>query len=187
MPAPLKAETEQRRRNTILKAATDVFARQGFRGSTIKDIAKIAGVSDGTIYNAFPNKDALLTALLDKLRPELRGPAAPPPDAKLEDLLPQLLQQRAETFTPDTLKILRFVLSEALVDFGLRTKFLKRVIMPAIEPLDAQFKHPDENRLIVAMFMGVVVLQLLGEPHVIKNAKVMPQKMAAIFAKGLAA
>jgi AcrR family transcriptional regulator len=170
MPAPLNTQTEQHRRETILHAATHVFAARGFRGSTIKDIAKVAGVSDGTIYNSFANKNALLTALLDKLRPE-----------------PHLLQQRAEAFTPDTLKILRFVLSEALVDGGLRKKFLNRVITPAIDPLDALFKDADESRLIVAMFMGVVVLQLLGEPHVTKNAKALPHKMSKMFLAGRAA
>jgi AcrR family transcriptional regulator len=187
MPAPLNTQTEQHRRETILHAATHVFAARGFRGSTIKDIAKVAGVSDGTIYNSFANKNALLTALLDKLRPELRDAPAPPPDAKIEDLLPHLLQQRAEAFTPDTLKILRFVLSEALVDGGLRKKFLNRVISPAIDPLDALFKDADESRLIVAMFMGVVVLQLLGEPHVTKNAKALPHKMSKMFLAGRAA
>ena len=44
----------------ILKAAVKVFARQGFHQSTVAQIAKEAGVADGTIYLYFKNKDDIL-------------------------------------------------------------------------------------------------------------------------------
>lgn len=44
----------------ILEAAIKVFARQGFYQSTISQIAKEAGVADGTIYLYFKNKDDIL-------------------------------------------------------------------------------------------------------------------------------
>ena len=44
----------------ILEAAVKVFARQGFHQSTIAQIAKEAGVADGTIYLYFKNKDDIL-------------------------------------------------------------------------------------------------------------------------------
>jgi len=44
----------------ILEAAVKVFARQGFRQSTVAQIAKEAGVADGTIYLYFKNKDDIL-------------------------------------------------------------------------------------------------------------------------------
>ena len=44
----------------ILEAAIKVFARQGFHQSTIAQIAKEAGVADGTIYLYFKNKDDIL-------------------------------------------------------------------------------------------------------------------------------
>jgi TetR/AcrR family fatty acid metabolism transcriptional regulator len=44
----------------ILEAAINVFARQGFHQSTIAQIAKEAGVADGTIYLYFKNKDDIL-------------------------------------------------------------------------------------------------------------------------------
>jgi TetR/AcrR family fatty acid metabolism transcriptional regulator len=46
--------------NLILEAAVKVFARQGFYQSTIAQIAKAAGVADGTIYLYFKNKDDIL-------------------------------------------------------------------------------------------------------------------------------
>jgi TetR/AcrR family fatty acid metabolism transcriptional regulator len=44
----------------ILEAAVKVFAKQGFYQSTISQIAKEAGVADGTIYLYFKNKDDIL-------------------------------------------------------------------------------------------------------------------------------
>lgn len=44
----------------ILEAAINVFAKQGFHRSTIAQIAKEAGVADGTIYLYFKNKDDIL-------------------------------------------------------------------------------------------------------------------------------
>lgn len=44
----------------ILEAAITVFAEQGFFQSTIAQIAKEAGVADGTIYLYFKNKDDIL-------------------------------------------------------------------------------------------------------------------------------
>ena len=44
----------------ILEAAMKVFARQGFYQSTVAQIAKEAGVADGTIYLYFKNKDDIL-------------------------------------------------------------------------------------------------------------------------------
>src|SRR5579859_7584580 len=55
------------RRNQILDAATKVFAEKGFHPTTIKDIARAAGIADGTIYNYFENKMALMLGLLDRM------------------------------------------------------------------------------------------------------------------------
>ncbi len=52
----LKSEKYHR----ILNAAIKVFAEQGFFRSTISQIAKEAGVADGTIYLYFKNKDDIL-------------------------------------------------------------------------------------------------------------------------------
>ena len=49
----------------ILRAAIKVFARSGFFNSKVADVAREAGVADGTIYLYFKNKDELLMAAID--------------------------------------------------------------------------------------------------------------------------
>jgi len=49
----------EERPNQILQAALEVFDEQGLAGARLEDIAKRAGVSKGTIYLYFPNKEEL--------------------------------------------------------------------------------------------------------------------------------
>lgn len=67
-PAVRKAEqAEERALNpkaeAILRAAAKVFARSGYFNAKVSDVAKTAGVADGTVYLYFKNKDDLLTSI----------------------------------------------------------------------------------------------------------------------------
>ncbi|MBX7196991.1 MAG: TetR family transcriptional regulator [Sandaracinaceae bacterium] len=53
------------KRERILRAATKVFARKGFYATKVSEVAKAAGVADGTIYLYFENKDDLLVSLFE--------------------------------------------------------------------------------------------------------------------------
>jgi len=50
----------------IIEAATRIFARKGFFQAKISDIAREAGVADGTIYLYFDNKDDILISLFEE-------------------------------------------------------------------------------------------------------------------------
>jgi AcrR family transcriptional regulator len=62
MTAPLRADAE-RNRQRLLAAAKDLFATRGI-DVTLDDVARHAGVGTGTAYRRFPNKDALIDALM---------------------------------------------------------------------------------------------------------------------------
>ena len=53
----------QSKRERILRAATDVFAQSGYFNAKVSEIAKAAGVADGTIYLYFDGKEDLLTSI----------------------------------------------------------------------------------------------------------------------------
>lgn len=53
------------RREQILATAVNLFSRNGFRGTTTKEIAKAAGVSEAIIFRHFATKEALYGAILD--------------------------------------------------------------------------------------------------------------------------
>lgn len=83
-------EEKEARRSDILAAAKKVFARKGYHGTTIAEIAKTAKLSYGSIYWYFDSKDALFHELMESEAQALRRhvtealtttPAAGAPDA----------------------------------------------------------------------------------------------------------
>ena len=66
---PRKEPRQRRSRETvevILEAAAQVFEDKGYAGTTTNHIARRAGVSVGSIYQYFPNKNAIVLKLLEK-------------------------------------------------------------------------------------------------------------------------
>ncbi|HUG92961.1 MAG TPA: TetR family transcriptional regulator [Planctomycetaceae bacterium] len=56
-------EARQATRRGILDAARRLFAEQGFEPTTTRDLARTAGIAAGTLFNYFPTKEAIVTAL----------------------------------------------------------------------------------------------------------------------------
>lgn len=74
----LKVRLSETRRTQILEAAARVFARKGFDRATIRDVARAARLSEGSIYNYFRSKEDLLVHIPHYLvRPALE-PYLPP-------------------------------------------------------------------------------------------------------------
>jgi AcrR family transcriptional regulator len=63
----------QRRFDRVLDAAEAVFAAVGFEAATTNDIARRAETSIGSLYQFFPNKEAILQALANRYLDELRA------------------------------------------------------------------------------------------------------------------
>src|SRR5260370_36298856 len=59
-------EARAARRDQIIAAAAECFARSGYHVTTMADIAEAAGVSKGTPYLYFPGKEALFIALYEE-------------------------------------------------------------------------------------------------------------------------
>ena len=69
MAAPRRTATVKERANgkyeAILRAAIKVFAGSGFFNSKVADVAREAGVADGTVYLYFKNKDDILVSIFN--------------------------------------------------------------------------------------------------------------------------
>ncbi|HEY2918777.1 MAG TPA: TetR/AcrR family transcriptional regulator [Candidatus Binatia bacterium] len=57
--------TAEARREAIVEAVRDVFAEKGFDGTTTRELAKAAGVSEALLYKHFPSKESLYAAMLE--------------------------------------------------------------------------------------------------------------------------
>jgi TetR/AcrR family fatty acid metabolism transcriptional regulator len=117
------------KRGRILDAAVKVFAERGFHSATVAEIARAAGVADGTIYLYFKSKDDLLLRLFDEKMTELVA------EAKAE-----VSQQRT---APDRLR--RFIqLHLALVE---RSPELASVLIVELRQSAQFLKAADRNKL----------------------------------------
>ncbi len=56
---PAAVERVSERRQEVLEAAANVFRRKGFRDSSMREIAEVAGIRGGSMYHHFTSKEAL--------------------------------------------------------------------------------------------------------------------------------
>jgi AcrR family transcriptional regulator len=67
----------ERSRAQILRAALKLFSKQGYRATSIRDIARVARVSTGAVYHQFPDKETIFNLLLDEYWKVLASPDYP--------------------------------------------------------------------------------------------------------------
>ncbi|MCI8210610.1 TetR family transcriptional regulator [Pseudomonas sp. S25] len=65
-PKRRRAPKGEMRRAALLDAATVIFARDGYTSASMRDVATLAGITTVGLLHHFPNKEALLAALLDR-------------------------------------------------------------------------------------------------------------------------
>lgn len=78
----LEDRVVRRNQTAIEEVALRLFIRQGFFGTSIRDIAREAGISVGNIYNYYPTKEALYISLVKRYSAEMAKA-----QAKLKPLL----------------------------------------------------------------------------------------------------
>jgi AcrR family transcriptional regulator len=61
-----REEKSERSRRAVLDTALQLFAKQGYRATTMREIAEKSGVSTGNVYHHFPDKEAIFRELLDE-------------------------------------------------------------------------------------------------------------------------
>jgi TetR/AcrR family fatty acid metabolism transcriptional regulator len=66
MPRKSSRNGASGKRESILRAATRVFARSGYFNSKVADIARAADVADGTVYLYFKSKEEILHSIFDQ-------------------------------------------------------------------------------------------------------------------------
>lgn len=69
-PPPVDPAQDSAKRRQIMQGARLVFLKQGFEGASMNDIAKAAGVSKGTLYVYFQDKERLFAAIVAEERYE---------------------------------------------------------------------------------------------------------------------
>lgn len=136
----------QETRDRLLDAAARVFARHGYRAGTTNRIAAEAGMSIGTLYRYFPNKDALVGEL-----------------ARIHALESVGATERTLTELPATVEDAVRTAARTAVDAHVGWPRLHRVLFEEA-PLDPDFG--DEVRAVEDRLVDQVAALLAAEPTV---------------------
>lgn len=192
---PLKASA---RKDRILDAATAVFAEKGFHQATVKAIAKLAGVADGTIYNHFENKEALLIGLLDRLNETDRRAEhfAQAENTDFRAFFVSYLRRRFALLWPNA-RVFQAVLPELIANPKLKTLYRHTLLAPTmavgeryletliaqgeLEPIDV----PLAVRTFAATFFGLLFLEMLDDEPLSARSDELPELLARMFLDGL--
>lgn len=62
---PLTEEAQNRRRHEIFNASVSLFLENGFRETSMQEIARAAGIGKSTLYDYFKTKDDILTSFVE--------------------------------------------------------------------------------------------------------------------------
>ncbi|HMS72136.1 MAG TPA: TetR/AcrR family transcriptional regulator [Baekduia sp.] len=154
------------RRRQILDAAVRVFARQGFHGSRVSDIADEAGVAYGLLYHYFRSKDQLLSTVFSerwKLMLEAIE-AADQRDAsgreKLDDIAGFIVGSYHHD--PDLMKVIIVEVTRAANSFGrthldeIRQAFDGIAAIVAAAQAKGEFRADADPQFAAMSFYGVV-------------------------------
>jgi len=196
---PLNRREQQvaARREQIIQAAASLFASKGFHRTTTRDIAEAAGLSEGTLYNYYDNKNDLLIGIMNMLSAAQRMDMhlGHPVDESPGEFLLNILEQRRE-YINEYGTMLQSILSEILVDPALRHRYYQEIVLPGLQDLEENYQkrlemgqlegfRPDFlARIVTSLINGLYVLEVLGDPLVQEQWAALSQAAAGMLSPG---
>lgn len=186
------------RRKQILDAATQVFAEKGFHRATIKDIARVAGIADGTIYTYFASKTEVLLGILNRLNEssERVQHFAPESEQDLRSFFTSYLRRRMTLLWPNA-EIFQAVLPEMLANEELRQLYYQQILAPTFAVAERYFRIQDATeqvravdipltvRAIAGTLFGMLIFQLLGDEVIARRWEELPEILTTLLFDGL--
>jgi AcrR family transcriptional regulator len=70
-PSSLRAQQVAQTRDSLVRAGRELFGQNGFRQTSVEDLARAAGVTTGALYHHFPTKTALFEAVFEHAHTEM--------------------------------------------------------------------------------------------------------------------
>ncbi|WP_427016957.1 TetR family transcriptional regulator [Pseudarthrobacter sp. P1] len=171
-------------RGAIVDSARRLFAEHGYDGTSLREIARAAGVDAAMVHHYFAGKDELFGACIElpaDPRAVLKGVAARDPGDRGEALVLALLGVWDSPVQPALLALLRGVASSTGQAALLREVLLKRVaavVLAGLEDDDAVLRL--RASLLASQLMGLVMARYLLKLEPLASAG--HAQIAALFA-----
>ncbi|MBI4463797.1 MAG: TetR/AcrR family transcriptional regulator [Acidobacteria bacterium] len=172
MPTNTRRVAGTVRHQQILQVAKELFAKQGFEGTTTREIAERVGINEAILFRHFPHKEDLYWSVIESECRHgaetniLKGKLPDPPDDR------QVFQAIAEkilSHAEEDPRLMRLLLFSALENHRLAHRFFQSYIAGRYEMLagyirrrvqDGAFRAVDPH-LAARSFVGMVVYYAL--------------------------
>ena len=148
----------------ILVAATEMFAEKGFAATSTNEIAKKAGVAEGTIFRHYKTKKDLLLSIVTPMMVKMLGPIILKDLNKVldkefehfEDFVRAMIKNRQE-FLEKNLKVIQIFLQEIPFHHELREQFIEHIGKKVILRLIQIVEHYQSKGQIVNLPATTVI------------------------------
>lgn len=166
-----------RTRAAVVDAARTLFLRQGYTGTTMEDIAELAGLTKRTLYNNYPDKDALFKQIVAEVISSAEafaqglaeilavGISADNLRTTLDDLAERLALRIVR---PEVVALRRLLIGETRMFPELAAQYYERAPGAVIEALAQGFAKLHKRRLLRAKDAQCAAAQfaylVAGEP-----------------------
>lgn len=187
------------RRNQILDAATKLFAAKGFHPTTIKDVAREAGLADGTIYIYFPNKPALLLGIMDRLTAAARQNVdlSQLTTMDLQQLVRAFVQYPLTVFEAGNFELFRVIVAEIMVNQELRERYYQQLFEPMTSMAEQYFAQwaeqnsvaPVHTKLLMhtisSIVLGLIMQRIMGDTTLEVAWDQLPDYVSDLLSNGI--
>lgn len=159
-----KRMAKEERRAQIVEVAAMLFAQKGFKGTTTREIAKKAGISEAVIFRHFPKKEALYSAIIDNKCNDTQG------RSRLMKALEgksgrEVFREVARFLITENQKdpaFIRLLIFSALEGHKLSDIFIKTKGMELVEFLEGHIKHLMAEGLLREIDPAVAARAFIG-------------------------
>jgi AcrR family transcriptional regulator len=192
-------QSEEQTRTRILRSAQRLFAKQGYEGTTTRDLAQASGVAEGTLFRHFANKKAILVEVATRGWVDI-----------LTDLLTELsemgsyqavaqVMHRRMLNLRENADIMRVCFMEAQFHPELRDRIQSEVVSKMTDVAEAFFQtaidrgiyRPMNVKVLARVFLGMFVIAGFSNDTIMepgsspKAMQEMAEGLADIFLNGV--
>lgn len=138
----------------VFESAIELFSEKGYSNTSTKEIADHAGVSEGSIFRKFNNKEELLMSILRPLTHEILPEDIEVfadsvyKDPNLKTFLTTLIRNRIDLFKYNH-KIMKIFLNEFIYDRQIHDRLLKEIPKSSFKRLDSVWNELKSHNLLV--------------------------------------
>ncbi len=179
------------RERQLLDAALDVFSKKGFAKATTGEIARKAGVAEGTIYNYFPNKRELFVAVIKDfvITIQLLDLIGKIPEEELSVTFKNILINRLSLLDSESISRMPSMIGEIQRDPELKAMWLEEFLQPFLSQLGGMYHFMKASgklrrleptigvRIVGGLIIGFLMLRIMeGETSPLSK---MPREKVA--------